>query len=60
MYIREAAKKVFLLMAGPLSGGGEGPGHQGKNTFFGKKIFQHSKVTTSIKLEVQGGGGVRP
>ena len=27
-------KKVLLLKAGPLRGGGEGPGHWGKITFF--------------------------
>ena len=34
-HVREAAKKVLLLMAGPLRGGrGKGPANKKKNLFF--------------------------
>ena len=39
-------------MARPLrEGGGKGPGHSGKNSFFWNLFFQHSNVPTAIKLE---------
>ena len=55
--VREAAKKVLLLMAGPLrGGGGKGQGHLGKKSFL-ERFFKRSNVPTAIKLE---GGGVKP
>ena len=57
--VREAAKKVLLLMAGPFRGGGgiKGQAIKEKKTFFGT-FFQRSNIPTAIKLK--GGRGVRP
>ena len=45
---REAAKKVLVLMAGPLR----------KKNFFFNLFFQRSKISMAINLE--GGGGLGP
>ena len=58
-HIREAAKKVLLLMAGPLwrgLGGVKGLAIKENIPFFGTFFFQRSNFPTAIKLE---GGGVR-
>ena len=49
---REAAKKVLLLMAGPLRGGGRGV----KARPLRKKNFYFYFVPTDIKVGGRGGG----
>ena len=49
-------KKVLLLMAGPLRGGGKGWAIIEKKTFFWNLFFPRSKISTAIKLGGGGGG----
>ena len=53
--VREAPKKVLLLMAGPLRGGGGRAGPLREKEIFLTFFFQYSNISTAIKLETGGG-----